>query len=87
MSAYFWECHNNSYREQEFSKKIFLVHPSGQTTACEGILCSPQGSHAYIDSTYFESLEILCHTFHSKPHFYSTGNDYCVVYAALYNNA
>jgi len=33
----------------------------GQTTACrshaarEGILCSPQGSHTYIEGTYFKS--------------------------------
>jgi len=71
---------------------IITTHYRGrQTSAREGILCGAQGSHTYIDSTYLEAMlklfyrldyncQVSFHTFHSKPHFYSTGSDYCYLY-------
>jgi len=35
------------------STQYFIYISGGQTTAQNGILCGPQGSHGYINSTYF----------------------------------
>ena len=66
----------------------------GQSTAREGILCVPQGSHTYIESIYLESMLKQFYRLDYKsrdflPHvsfqnaLYSTGNDDCVISVAI----